>query len=143
MKAKKQGPREGRPDRQFSLETLATESDIPGRTIRYYITRGLLEGPVCGGRGAFYTGAHLERLREIRRSQQQGLTLTEIQRIAGTHFTAQLPEPESWWAYQIADDVVVQVKSRTSPWRQRQVKTTLERLARELSLESKRKDTEK
>jgi len=119
-------------DEEFSLETLAALSRVSERTIRYYITRGLLAGPVRGGRGAFYTAKHLERLQEIREQQQRGLTLTAIERLATAVETEErLPEPETWLSYKIAPDLIVQVRSGTSPWRVRQVRSALERLAKE------------
>src|SRR5215467_1019161 len=119
-------------DEEFSLETLAALSRVSERTIRYYITRGLLAGPVRGGRGAFYTAEHLKRLQEIRQQQQQGLTLTAIERLAtAVEADERLPEPETWFSYRIAPDLVVQVRSGASPWRVRQVRSALERLAKE------------
>jgi DNA-binding transcriptional MerR regulator len=119
-------------DEAFSLETLAALSGVSERTIRYYITRGLLLGPVRGGRGAFYTEGHLRRLQEIREQQQRGFTLTAIERLATAAEAAErLPEPETWLSYKIAPDLVVQVRSGTSPWRVRQVRSALERLAKE------------
>jgi DNA-binding transcriptional MerR regulator len=119
---------------ELSLEALASESGLTERTIRYYISRGLIDGPARGGRGAFYTSEHLKRLREIQRNQQQGLTLTEIERLGETASApGRLPQPETWYAYPLADDIVVHVKAGSNPWRQHQVKSTLERLARELS----------
>ncbi|MGA2095250.1 MAG: helix-turn-helix domain-containing protein [Candidatus Acidiferrum sp.] len=134
MKEAKDKPEQKEQDGELSLGALAEESGLSERTIRYYISRGLLEGPARGGRGAYYTPEHLKRLREIQRSQQQGLTLTEIER-SGDLATVptRLPEPETWHAYPLAEDIVVQVKAGSSPWRQHQVKSTLERLARELS----------
>lgn len=127
--------------RELSLAELATESEVPERTIRYYIARGLLAGPARSGRGAFYTGEHLERLQEIRRKQRQGLTLAEIERRreAGA-LRSRLPEPERWWAYTLAPDVVVQVRTGGSPWRVRQVKSALDRLARELESSEEEKE---
>ena len=122
------------PDAEFSLETLSRKSGVTERTIRYYITRGLLDGPVGGGRGAFYTGEHLKRLEEIRQNQRRGLTLGQIERSGErAALPGPLPEPETWWAYPIASDVVVQVRGGTSPWRLRQIRTALEQLAHELS----------
>ena len=119
-------------DEEFSLETLATLSRVSERTIRYYITRGLVAGPVRGGRGAFYTTEHLKRLQEIREQQQRGLTLTAIERLATSgEAEDRLPEPETWLSYKIAADLVVQVRTGTSPWRVRQVRSALERLAKE------------
>lgn len=119
--------------REFSLSDFSAESKVPERTIRFYISRGLLAGPVRGGRGAFYTDAHLDQLREILARQRQGLTLAEIERQMRPGLPlARLPEPESWLAYGLAPDVVVQVRTGSSPWRVRQIKSAVERLAREL-----------
>ena len=134
MKEKLHSSSRPQPDAEFSLETLAQKSGVTERTIRYYITRGLLSGPARGGRGAFYTGEHLKRLEEIRRNQRQGLTLGEIERSGeSAAILGPLPEPETWWAYPIARDVVVQVRGGTSPWRLRRIRTALEQLAHELS----------
>ena len=119
-------------DEEFSLETLAALSRVSERTIRYYITRGLLAGPARGGRGAFYTAEHLKRLQEIRDQQQRGLTLTAIERLAtAVGAEERLPEPETWLSYKIAPDLVVQVRRGMSPWRVWQVRSALERLAKE------------
>jgi len=119
--------------RELTLAELATESGVPERTIRYYIARGLIAGPARSGRGAFYTGEHLERLQAIRQQQRQGLTLAEIERQGEADAPRRnLPEPELWCVYTVAPDVMVQVRSGGSPWRVRQVKSALDRLAREL-----------
>ena len=135
MRDPKVSPEQSERNGEFSLEALSSESGLSERTIRYYISRGLLDGPARGGRGAYYTGEHLKRLREIQKNQQQGLTLMEIERLGpnAASVPARLPEPETWYAYPLADDIVVQVRAGSSPWRQHQVKSTLERLARELS----------
>ena len=133
----------GRPAREFSLAELAAESEFPERTIRYYISRGLVPAPARGGRDAFYTGEHLERLREIRRAQRQGLTLTEIERMAGIGTVAKsLPEPEAWLAYSVAPDITVQVRAGASPWRTKQLRSAIERLVRDLSATSPTEDEE-
>jgi DNA-binding transcriptional MerR regulator len=50
----------------MTLAELADASGIPPRTVRFYIARGLLEGPEVAGRGATYGPGHLERLQKIR-----------------------------------------------------------------------------
>ena len=135
----------GAANAELSLADLARASGLAERTIRYYISRGLLEGPARGGRGAYYTAQHVKRLQEIQQEQQQGLTLTEIERRrAAPEAQAKLPKAEAWWAYRLADDIVVHVKRGTSPWRQHRLRSTLGRLARELSAEedTERKDEE-
>jgi DNA-binding transcriptional MerR regulator len=50
------------------------------RTIRYYTTLGLIDGPAeLHGRTAYYTTRHVEQLVAIKRLQGRGLTLAEIQ----------------------------------------------------------------
>lgn len=119
---------------ELSLAELAERTGIPERTIRYYIARGILAGPSGGGRGAFYTGEHLQRLQVVQRMQRQGLTLAEIERDANADSSPRLVEPEAWWAYTVAPDVVVQVRSGLSPWRARRVKAAVAKLAAELGL---------
>ncbi|MDP1563389.1 MAG: helix-turn-helix domain-containing protein [Pirellulaceae bacterium] len=50
------------------------------RTIRYYTTLGLIDGPAeMQGRTAFYTLRHVEQLVAIKRLQARGLTLADVQ----------------------------------------------------------------
>ena len=113
---------------QMSLRDLAARAGTAERTIRFYIARGLLPGPVKAGRGAFYGPAHLERLREVGRLQAQGLTLAEIVRqLSGEKASA--PGPVGWWHYALAEDVVVLVRGDASPWRLRRIRQQLGHLA--------------
>lgn len=136
---KKQSEAAGGLSKPRTLSELAAETGLPERTIRYYIARGLLEGPVRGGRGAAYTGAHVERLKEIQRLQSKGLMLAEISRILGGGSQEALPEPATCWRYKVADDVVVEVRSGISPWRMKQVRAAIEVLARRVAVQ--RRDT--
>jgi DNA-binding transcriptional MerR regulator len=120
---------------QMSLAELAGKAGIAGRTIRFYIARGLLRGPDKAGRGAAYRAEHLERLREIKRLQAQGLTLVEIARqLSGERANA--PEPLAWWHYAVAEDVVVMVRADASPWRLKQIRQHLAQLSTGLSDET-------
>ena len=122
---------------EYSLGELAERSGLPERTIRYYIARGVLAEPARRGRGAYYTGEHLQRLKSIMQSQKQGLTLTEIERQSSkVEHDGLLAEPEPWLSYAVSPDVVVQVRSGLSPWRTRQVRSALARLAHELRAET-------
>lgn len=62
----------------FNIETLARMTDLTRRTIRYYVQRGLLQKPEGGGRGHYYTNAHLDRINEIKRLSNQGVPLEKI-----------------------------------------------------------------
>ena len=62
----------------YSLKELAARTGIEARTIRSYIAKGLLRGPMSRGRNASYSEYHLHRLREIQALKAQGLSLEEI-----------------------------------------------------------------
>jgi DNA-binding transcriptional MerR regulator len=63
---------------KLSLTQLSERAAIPGRTIRFYIQKGLLPGPEGEKRGAYYTDAHLADLLRIKEWQDAGLSLDAI-----------------------------------------------------------------
>jgi DNA-binding transcriptional MerR regulator len=131
-------------DEAMSLADLAEASGIPARTIRFYIARGLLDGPAKGGRDAIYTGAHLERLERIRKLQSEGRTLIDIGRMMVPRGTAHgLPAPAACWQYQMAEEVVVTVKAGASPWRMRQIQSALAELRQRLAESTSGKEDQK
>jgi DNA-binding transcriptional MerR regulator len=65
-------------EKEWTLRELAAETGVPERTIRFYISRGLVDPPLRGGRGAAYGAGHKARLEEIRKLQAKGLMLAEI-----------------------------------------------------------------
>ena len=62
---------------RLTIEELAGEAGVPVRTVRYYISQGLLPGPAARGRAAAYDDEHLARLRLIRRLVEQHVPLAE------------------------------------------------------------------
>jgi DNA-binding transcriptional MerR regulator len=114
----------------MDLAELAQHTEISARTIRFYIARGLLPGPEGGGRGAKYGQGHVEKLREIQRLQESGLTLAEIG-MQGSKPSA-LPEPERQWSYAVAEGVEVRVSGNLPPWRVRHVRRALAEFAAQL-----------
>jgi DNA-binding transcriptional MerR regulator len=52
--------------------------EVSRRTIRYFVQEGLLQEPYGLGRGKHYGPEHLQRLRDIRELQKQGLSLNEV-----------------------------------------------------------------
>lgn len=113
---------------EWTLPELAEESRIPARTIRYYIARGLLPGPVVAGRSATYNSRHLERLQVIRKLQREGRMLAEIAQ-APDHPDQSFPEPQAWWQYGVADGITVQVRADLAPWKVRRLRKALAELA--------------
>lgn len=66
---------------QHSIDELCQLVDISKRTIRFYIQQGLVAKPYGEKRGSFYTNEHLERLLEIKKWQNAGLSLERIKEI--------------------------------------------------------------
>lgn len=64
----------------MSLAELTAAADISVRTVRYYISEGLLPPPEGAGPGSSYSPAHLARLRLIQRLKAAYLPLKEIRR---------------------------------------------------------------
>jgi DNA-binding transcriptional MerR regulator len=63
---------------KLSLQALSEKADVPERSIRFYIQKGVLPRPHGGTRGAFYTEDHLAELLRIRQWQEAGLSLDAI-----------------------------------------------------------------
>ena len=69
---------------RYSLTELADLAGVTPRTVRYYLSQGLLPSPGTSGPGAKYDDGHLGRLRLIRKLQREHLPLADIrQRLAG------------------------------------------------------------
>jgi DNA-binding transcriptional MerR regulator len=65
---------------EYRIEQLARTAGVAVDTIRFYQGKGLLEAPRRQGRVTWYGESHIERLKRIKELQQQGFTLTVIQR---------------------------------------------------------------
>jgi DNA-binding transcriptional MerR regulator len=75
-------------DQAYTISELATLAGVTPRTIRYYLSIGLLPSPGQGP-GTRYGDGHLARLRLIRRLQREHLPLGEItRRLEGLDDTA-------------------------------------------------------
>ncbi len=67
-------------DPTFDLKTLSELTGVSPRTVHFYVQQGLLPPPDGAGRGARYSVVHRDRLKLIRRLQDQHLPLAEIRR---------------------------------------------------------------
>jgi DNA-binding transcriptional MerR regulator len=67
-------------DERYSLQELADAAGVSTRTVRYYITEGLLPPPVQAGARSFYTRHQLDRLLLIGLLKDAFLPLKEIRR---------------------------------------------------------------
>jgi DNA-binding transcriptional MerR regulator len=127
--------------KEWTLRELAAESGVPERTIRFYISKGILDPPLRGGRGAAYGPDHLTRLKEIRGLQAKGLMLAEIARFPEPQAAVpDLPAPLTWESYAIADDVVVWVRGESGPWRAKHIRSALREFASRIQKNSPKRD---
>ena len=74
----------------FSLDELCTLTDLPKRTVRYYMQMGLLDRPIGETRAAHYLSAHLDQLLKVKQLSDAGISL---ERIAEIQNGEELPIP--------------------------------------------------
>ena len=114
------------PSPRYSLADLERETQTTGRTIRYYISEGLLPPAYGRGPSATYDLGHLLRLRLIASLKESRLGLQEIKdRLAGLtddDIAAILnvqtePVQEFWRRIELHPDIELHVRqrSRTDP----------------------------
>ena len=118
---------------EMRMGELAERAGLSVRTIRYYISRGLLDGPVRHGRAAAYTQEHLEKLRKIKELKDDGKTLREIGHVLDSPGGGDnLGRPTKWQRYRVAEDVVVYVSGEAGPWRKKHIRSSLSDMAERL-----------
>jgi DNA-binding transcriptional MerR regulator len=64
----------------YSLNELTEATGVTSRTVRYYVSEGLLPPPVAAGPRSYYTESHKQRLRLIGLMKDAYLPLREIRR---------------------------------------------------------------
>jgi DNA-binding transcriptional MerR regulator len=63
---------------RYSIHELATLGGLSTRTVRFYISEGLIDRPEGAKRGAWYGERHLQQLLTIRRWTDGGLSLERV-----------------------------------------------------------------
>src|SRR5574338_1654225 len=66
---------------EYTLDDLCTLTELPKRTVRYYMQLGLVDRPEGETRAARYGARHLEQLLAIRKWQRAGLSLERIREL--------------------------------------------------------------
>lgn len=108
---------------RYSLGDLERETGVNPRTIRYYITEGLLQPAYGRGPSATYDPDHLLRLRLIQHFKEQHLSLKEIKdqlaELTSDDITMMLniemqPTSETFRHYRISDDVEIVIREQPS-----------------------------
>jgi DNA-binding transcriptional MerR regulator len=98
----------------YTLDQIAALSELPRRTVRYYIQSGLIDHPHGIGKGAYYTQHHIEQLLLVRKWQLAGLSLERIGEVLKQQASGPLPPTprrpgtvEVWSHLVIADGVEI------------------------------------
>lgn len=78
-----EAPPMAKEEKEHTIDELAALSGVPSRTIRFYQSAGALQKPLIRGRVAFYTDAHLERLKLVADLQDRGLRMKAIGELLG------------------------------------------------------------
>jgi DNA-binding transcriptional MerR regulator len=127
---------------RLSLAELSEQAGLPPRTIRFYIARNLLPGPLRSGRSAQYGDEHLRLLKRIKKMQTLGMTLTQVALALKGGVHRDLAEPVAWLEYELAEDVVVRVRGGVTPWRHKVIRSVLSEAAAKLQDDQEEKKEE-
>jgi hypothetical protein len=68
-------------DTTFTLDQISALTDLPLRTIRYYIQLGLVDRHEGDRKHARYTQKHLDQLLQVRAMADQGMPLERIKQL--------------------------------------------------------------
>lgn len=108
------------PRYRYEIAELEEETGIPARTIRYYISRGLLAPAYGRGPSATYDLGHLLRLRLITRYKQERRPLDEIRERLGEMSDADVeaalgmqvaPPTDTWRRIMLHRDIELHVRN--------------------------------
>lgn len=112
-------------NQELSISELCAMTDLPTRTVRFYIQQGLVSHPVGEKKGAKYTKEHLDQLLAIKKWQAAGLSLERIGELLSSSGEAEIPLKPRWpgmvevWSHMhISDGVELHVepgRARLSP----------------------------
>lgn len=109
---------------RYSMADLERETGISARTIRYYITEGLLPPAHGRGPGATYDLGHLLRLKMIQQLKAEHLPLEEIKRRLGDLTDEDIeqmlsiqtrPAEDRWRRIQLHPDIELHVREHGDP----------------------------
>ncbi|MCC6944876.1 MAG: MerR family transcriptional regulator [Thermomicrobiales bacterium] len=108
---------------RYALGDLERETGVPGRTIRYYISEGLLPPAYGRGPGATYDLGHLARLQMIQTLKNQHLPLADIRQrlsdMSNNEILALLniqasPAEDTWRRIELHPDIELHVRVRSA-----------------------------
>ncbi len=106
---------------RYSMDDLEAESGVSSRTIRYYISEGLLPPAYGRGPSAVYDADHMLRLRYIQQLKAARLPLNDIRERLNGLTSEDLavalkiemePSSETWRHYRLHEDLDIVVRDR-------------------------------
>ncbi len=114
---------------RFSLADLVESSGLPERTVRGFITEGLVPPALGRGRSRYYTTDHVQRLELVARLRAERLSFDEIRERLSTSDPTAAPEGETWQRLTLHPDLELLVRDDASE--------SVQALARELALQAR------
>lgn len=108
---------------RYTMPDLEAESGVTARTIRYYISQGLLQPAYGRGPTAVYDADHLLRLRYIQQLKGERMPLNEIREHLNTLSPEDVavalkidmqPAAETWRHFRLHDDLQIAVRDRAT-----------------------------
>ncbi len=123
--------------KKFTLDELISLVDLPKRTVRFYIQKGLVDRPEGPRRTAVYTERHLEQLLAVKKWQRAGLSLERIGEILRREAEGELPpsppkrpgDVEVWSRLHLNDGLELHIEPQKAGLSPEQIR----RLAREIT----------
>lgn len=106
---------------RYPIAELEDETGISARTIRYYVSQGLLAPAYGRGPSATYDLGHLLRLRLIHQLKEQRYSLNQIKELLGRITDEEIermlgvesrPPEDVWRRIRIGDDIELHVRER-------------------------------
>lgn len=129
---------------RYTIAELEEHTGLPARTIRYYISQGLLAPAHGRGPSATYDRDHLLRLRAIARLKETNATLEEIKTRLGelndTDLAAMLeietaPPEDRWRRIELHPDIELHVRERAGKRRDYEFERRVDKLIQMANLE--------
>jgi DNA-binding transcriptional MerR regulator len=114
---------------RFSLADLVESSGLSERTVRNFITEGLVPPALGRGRSRYYTTDHLARLELVARLRAERLSFDEIRERLSAPDTTTTPDGETWQRLTLHPDLELLVRDDASE--------SVQALARELALQAR------
>ncbi len=130
-------------DDTLTLEALAECTEVPQRTIRYYIQRGLVPRPHGEKKGAYYDTIHVEALLQIRKWISAGMSLERIHALLNDSSQIISPsepaslcvkplQPQATLTYRLAPWLTITLDPETCPLTEAQITAWLQQTISDL-----------